>query len=351
MKVFSSKRVSDPYSDKRESKIENPKWGRLVVIAVAFTLCGAEAQAQQPGKAAQIAYLDGGTAAGSAELLDDFRKRMTQFNWIDGKNLAIEYRYAEGKFDRLSALAADLVALRVDIILVSSTSTALAAKKATNTIPIVMVGVGDPVASGLIASLARPAANITGLSTFADELAGKRLEILKEVLPKSTRIGVIVGAAGARGAERQVKVMKEAAPLLGLKLVDLGFASDHEKLLNAFQAAVRERVNGIITNSGSVVFTQRKSIIVLAANHKLPAIYPEKEFVQDGGLLSYGVDRRDQYRRVAVYVDKISRGTKPADLPVERPMKFDFVINLKTAKQIGLAIPPDVLARADRVIR
>ena len=355
MKTRSWPRRLDCLSGNLKSKSgpadQNSKWAALFAALVILLWSGALAEAQQPEKTTRIAYLDGGTAAGSAELLHDFRKRMTQFNWIEGKNLAIEYRYAEGKFDRLSALAADLVALKVDIILVNSTSTALAAKKATNTIPIVMVGVGDPVASGLIASLARPAGNITGLSTFADELAGKRLEILKEVLPKSTRIGVIVGAAGARGAERQVKVMKEAAPLLGLKLVDLGFASDHEKLLKAFQAAVRERVNGIITNSGSVVFTQRKSIIALAANHKLPAIYPEKEFVEDAGLLSYGVDRRDQYRRAAVYVDKILRGTKPADLPVERPAKFEFFANLKAAKQIGLTIPPNVLVRADRVIK
>jgi putative tryptophan/tyrosine transport system substrate-binding protein len=316
--------------------------------AMLFALC-LPAEAQQTGKSTRIGYLDNSTAAGSLESLDDFRKQMTQFNWIEGKNLTIEYRYAEGKLDRLSELAIELVALKVDLILVGSTSPALAAKKATSSIPIVMAVSTDPVEAGLIASLARP--GVTGNAGFNDDLTEKRLKILKEVLPKSTRIGVIVGATGARGVEIQVKVMKEAASALGLKLLEVGSATDHETLLNAFQVAVRERVNGIITISGPVVFAQRKSIVLLAANHKLPAIYPEKEFVEDGGLLSYGVDRRELYRRAAVYVDKILRGTKPADLPVERPIKFEFFANLKAAKQIGLTIPPNVLVRADRVIK
>lgn len=318
----------------------------MVLLAVAVI-----AEAQQAGKSTRIGYLDNSTAAGSLESLDDFRKQMTQFNWIEGKNLTIEYRYGEGKLDRLSELAIELVALKVDLILVGSTSPALAAKKATSTIPIVMAVSTDPVEAGLIAGLARPGGNVTGNAGFNDDLAAKRLKILKEVLPKSTRIGVIIGAAGARGVEFQVKVMKEAASALGLKLLEVGSATDHETLLNAFQVAVRERVNGIITISGPVVFAQRKSIVLLAANHKLPAIYSEKEFVEDGGLLSYGVDRRELYRRAAIYVDKILRGTKPADLPVERPIKFEFFANLKAAKQIGLTIPPSVLYRADRVIK
>jgi putative tryptophan/tyrosine transport system substrate-binding protein len=322
-----------------------------IVVTVMFLAVAVIAEAQQPGKSTRIGYLDNSTAAGSLEFLDDFRKHLTQFNWIEGKNLTIEYRYAEGKLDRLSELAIELVALKVDLILVGSTSPALAAKKATSTIPIVMAVSTDPVEAGLIASLARPGGNITGNAGFNDDLAEKRLKILKEVLPKSTRIGVIVGAAGARGVEFQVIVMKEAASALGLKLLEVGSATDHETLLNAFQAAVRERVDGIITISGPVVSAQRNSIVLLAANHKLPAIYPQKEFVEDGGLLSYGVDRRELHRRAAVYVDKILRGTKPADLPVERPIKFEFFANLKAAKQVGLTIPPNVLARADRVIK
>jgi putative ABC transport system substrate-binding protein len=264
----------------------------------------------------------------------------------------IEYRFGEGKGpDRLAELAVELARLKLDVIVVDTTTAALAAKKATSTIPIVMVSVGDPVTQGLIATLARPGGNITGNSTFTAELSGKRVEILKEVFPKSTRIGVITGPAGGQGTQLQLKVMKEVASALGLKLVELGSASDAEKVLNAFQAAVRERVNAIIPTSGSVIFSQRKSIIILAANYKLPAIYPQKEFVEDGGLLSYGVDRRELYRRAAIYVDKILKGAKPADLPVERPIKFEFFANLRAAKQIGFTIPPNVLVRADKVIR
>ena len=316
-----------------------------------FLTTASLAEAQQAGKAARIAYLDGSTAAGSAELLDEFRKQMTQFNWIEGKNLTIEYRYGEGKgATRIAELAVELVGLKPDVILVQGTSGALAAKKATSTIPIVMVNVGDPVERGLTTSLARPGGNNTGLTTFSDDLAGKRIEILKEVLPKSTRIGVITGSGGP-GGESQVKVMKDSASALGLKLLEIGAASDPDKLVSAFQTAVREKVQAIITTSGPVIFGQRKSIIVLAANSKLPAIYPQKEFVEDGGLMSYGTDRRESYRRAAVYVDKILRGVKPADLPVERPMKFEFFANLKAAKQIGLTVPPNLLVRAQKVIR
>ena len=330
------------------------KASRLVMCTLLLLLSGS-AEAQQPGKAARIGYLGASTASGSAELLDDFRKRMTQLDWIEGKNLTIEYRYAEGKgANRLAELAAELVGLKVDVIVVDSTGAAFAAKKATSTIPIVMTSSVDPVARGVVASLARPGGNITGLTGFSDDLAGKRVEILKEALPKSTRFGVITGgSAGAAGSgsDRQVKVMKEAASAIGLKLVELGAASDPEKLVTAFQVAVRERVNGIVPTSGTINLGQRKSIIVLAANYKLPAIYPEKEFVEDGGLMSYGVDRREQYRRAADYVDKILRGAKPAEIPVERPIKFWFYANLKAAKQINFTIPPNVLVRAEKLIR
>ena len=318
---------------------------------VAVALIPFLADGQQPGKVTRIGYLDDSSAAGSAEVLNAFRKQMTQLNWIEGKNLTIEYRYAEGQgSDRRAELANKLVRLKPGVVVVDIVSSALAAKKATSTIPIVMVSVGDPVGRGLITSLARTGGNITGLAGFPEELGGKRVEILKEVFPKSTRIGVITGGVGL-GAELQVKTMKEVGSALGLKLEVVGEASDAEKLVKAFQTAARERVNAIVTTSGTVTFGQRKSIIVLAANYKLPAIYPWREFVEDGGLMSYGTDRRDNYRRAAIYVDKILKGAKPADLPVEQPMKFDLVINLKTAKQIGVTIPPNVLARADRVIR
>jgi putative tryptophan/tyrosine transport system substrate-binding protein len=322
-----------------------------LVVGGLFLALSFPAEAQQAGKAGRIGYLDLGTAAGSGELLDAFRRQMTQLSWIEGKNLTIEYRYGEGRGDtRLAELAVELVGLKVDLIVVDTTNAALAAKKATSTIPIVMASVGDPVAQGLISSLARPGGNITGNATFTDELAGKRIEILKEVLPKSTRIGVITGTGG-KGAEIQLKVMQESASVLGLKLVEIGTAIESEKLVNAFQVAVRERIDAITTTSGTTIFGQRKSIIVLAANYRLPAMYPQKEFVDDGGLMSYGTDRRDFYRRAAIYVDKILKGAKPGDLPVERPTKFEFLINLKTAKQIGLTIPPNVVARADKVIK
>jgi ABC-type uncharacterized transport system substrate-binding protein len=319
----------------------------VAALLVVFSFPG---EAQPAEKAIRIGYLDDSTTAGSAELLEAFRKQ-TQLGWVEGKNLTIEYPFGEGKGpDRLAELAPELIRLKVDVIVVSGTSAALAAKKATSTVPIVMATVADPVGQGIITSLARPGGNITGFVGQGPGLPGKRFEILKEVVPASKRIGVLMGGTG-RGGQMQVQEMRTAALALGLTLQEIGFGSDPEKLVNAFQTAVRERVHGIITTSGPVNFAARKSIVVLAANYRLPAIYPQKEFVDEGGLMSYGADRRDNYRRAAIYVDKILKGAKPADLPVEQPTKFEFVINLNTAKQIGLTIPPNVLARADRVIR
>jgi putative ABC transport system substrate-binding protein len=274
---------------------------------------------------------------------------MTQLDWIEGKNLTIEYRYADRNLDRLSELALELVRLKPDAIMGNNTGTTLAIKKASRTIPIVMITSTDPVGNGLIASLGRPGGNVTGNTGFGEELAGKRLETLKETIPKFTRVGVITGTG--LGSDTQLKAIKKVASGLGLKLVETDPASDHEKLLNAFQFMVREHVDGIITTSGPIIFAQRKNIILLAANYKLPGIYPQKEFVEEGGLMSYGNEFRENYRRAAVYVDKILRGANPGDLPVERPSKFEFVVNLKAAKEIGLTIPERVLARADRVIR
>jgi putative ABC transport system substrate-binding protein len=321
----------------------------VIFGAMFFTLC-LSAEGQQPRRVVRIGYLDSSTAAGSAELLDVFRKQMTQLDWIEGKNLTIEYRYADGNVERLSELALELVKLKTDAIVVNNTATASAIKKATSTIPIVMISSTDPVGNGLIASLGRPGGNVTGTTGFPEELSGKRLEILKETVPKFTRVGVIAGQAGP-GTDTQLKAIKDATSALGLKLVETGLTRDHEKLLNAFHFVVREHVDGIITMSGPIVFAQRKNIILLAASYKLVAVYPYREFVEDGGLMSYGNEFRENYRRAAVYVDKILRGAKPGDLPVERPSKFEFVVNLKAAKEIGLTIPQRVLARADRVIR
>jgi putative tryptophan/tyrosine transport system substrate-binding protein len=310
------------------------------------------AEAEQQGSSARIGYLDDGTAFGNVELLDAFRHQMSQLGWVEGKNLTIEYRFGEGKgLNRLAELSGDLVRLKLDVIVVSATSSALAAKKTTDTIPIVMSSVGDPVRQGLVDSLARPGRNITGVAGLTPELGGKRLEILKDVMPKSTLVGVLRGDRKGRGGQTQVEEMRAAASVIGLRLEELGVASDPKSLENAFLNAVRERVDAIITTSGPIIFGARKQIVMLAGKHRLPGIYPQKEFAEEGGLMFYGTDRRDIYRRSAFYVDKILKGAKPADLPVEQPTKFEFVINLKTAKQIGLMIPPTVLARADKVIK
>jgi putative ABC transport system substrate-binding protein len=267
-----------------------------ILFAGALLAAAVTVEAQQPRRVARIGYLANGTAADSAELLDAFRKQMTQLDWIDGKNLTIEYRYADRNLDRLSELALELVRLKPDAIMGNNTGTTLAIKKATSTIPIVMINTTDPVGNGLIASLGRPGGNVTGNTGFGGELGGKRLEILKETIPKFTRVGVIVAGQSGPGTDAQLKAIKEAASALGLKLVETDSASDHEKLLNAFQFVVREHVDGIVTTSGPIIFAQRKNIILLAANYKLPAMYPQKEFVEEGGLMSYGNEFRENYR-------------------------------------------------------
>ena len=323
----------------------------LFAVCALLVVLRTTVDAQQSGQVFQVGYLDDSSAAGTAEVLEVFRHQMSQLGWLEGKNISFEYRFSEGKgLDQLAKLAAELVRLKVNVIVTSGDTGTRAAQKLTTAIPIVMAGVGDPVVQGLIPSLARPGGNTTGLATLAPDLGGKRLEILKEALPRATRIGVILGGAG-QGAKRQLKEMSAASSALGLILEDIGVASDREQLVSAFQTAMRERVHAIMTTSGPVVFSQRKNIVALAINHRLPGMYPQKEFADEGGLMSYGIDTPDMYRRAAVYVDKILKGAKPADLPVEQPTKFEFVINLKTAKQIGLTIPPNVLVRADRVIR
>jgi putative ABC transport system substrate-binding protein len=318
--------------------------------AMLFSLC-LPAAAQQPGKVVRIGYLDPSTRAASAGRLDAFRQEMSKLGWIEGKNLGMEYRFAEQP-TRLPELAAELVSLKVDVILCSSTPPVLAAKKATTTIPIVMASSGDPVEAGLVASLARPGGNVTGLASYGPELAGKRLELLKETAPAVNRVGFLWFSAGPGiQARLQLKEVKSAALALNIKLEEIGTKVLPDDLDGAFRNAVLKQINAIITASQRVFSTERNRIVELAGKYRLPAIYPEEEFVESGGLMYYGTDRVDAYRRVAVYVDKILRGTKPADLPVEQPMKFEFVINLKAAKQIGLTIPPNVLARADRVIK
>jgi len=310
------------------------------------------AEAQQPTKVARIGFLDNSSASGNAPLLEAFRQEMRKLGWIEGKNFTFEYRFAEGEFDRLPDLAANLVRLKVDLILASGGQPALAAKSATTTIPVVMANAGDPVAFGLVASLARPGGNVTGLSSLVPELNSKRLEILYDAVPKLIRVGFLRPSGGGGPAgEATMKEIRPAALRLKIKLEEIDAQLDAKGLESAFQTAKQKQVGAMMTTTGNPFFTERKRIVELAVKHRLPAIYPQKEFVDAGGLMSYGADYDDLYRRAAVYVDKILKGAKPADLPVEQPKKFELLINLKAAKQIGLTIPPNVLARADKVIR
>ena len=269
---------------------------------------------------------------------------------MEGKNIVIEYRHAEGKPDRLPALAAELVRLKVEVIVTGGGGGATrAAKEATKTIPIVMAGAVDPVGQGFVTSLARPGGNVTGLSTLTPEISGKRLELLKEIVPKLSRVAVLGTSTGTATA-RLLKEVEPAAAAFGVKLqfLDVRGPKDIE---TAFRAASKGRAEGVLVLTGPVINPQRKQIADLAAKNRLPAIFPFPEYVEAGGLMSYSANIIDLYRRAATYVDKILKGAKPADLPVEQPTKFEFIINLKAAKQIGLTIPPNVLARADKVIR
>ena len=338
-------------SDNRQSKIQNLKWGGLVTFAVAFALCGAVGEAQQAGKTFRIGFLDASTASGSASLTESFRQELSKLGWIEAKNLAIEYRFAEQKIERLPELAAELIHLKVDLIVVTAGQPALAAKKATTTIPIVMAAAADPVSTGLVVSLARPGGNVTGLSSLGTELNSKRLEVLKDAVPKLARVGFLRRPEAGIAGDLQVKDIRPAAVALKLKLEEIETQADAKGLESAFQTAKQKQVNAIMTTTSRQFFAERKRIVELAVKYRLPAIYFSKEFVDEGGLMSYGADFDDLYRKAAHYVDKILKGAKPADLPVQQATKFEFIINLKAAKQIGLTIPPDVLARANRVIK
>ena len=315
------------------------------LCAVLFAVCSS-AQAQPTGKVARIGFLDNSTASGVAVLLDAFRQELSKLGWIEGKNITIEYRFAEQKPERVPELAAELVRLKVDLIVVTAGAAVFAAKSATTTIPIVMTSTTDPVGEGLVASLARPGGNITGLSGLANELNTKRLEVLKDAVPRLSRVGLL-GTSGSV----QWKEIRPAAVALKLKLEEIETQADSKSLESAFQTAKQKQVGAIMTPAGGRFRTERKRIIQLAVKYRLPAIYPTKDYVDEGGLMSYGVDYTDQYRRAAVYVDKILKGAKPADLPVQQATKFEFVINLKAAKQIGLTLSPEFVARANQVIK
>jgi len=317
----------------------------LTLCAMLLTL-SVSAQAQQPAKVRKIGVLRADSPPNlSAET---FQQAMRDLGYVEGKNIVIEYRYAEGKVDRLPALAEELVRLNVDVIWALGPAVSHA-KNATKTIPIVITHVSDPVGSGLVASLARPGGNITGLSGVGPELSGKRLELLKEVILKLSRVAVFGNPTTPANAQ-SLREMERTAGELGVKLQYLEVQSPKE-IEPALLAASKGRAQAVLINRTPVSAVHYARIAELAIKNRLPTMYADREFVEAGGLMSYGADYIFMYRRVAVYVDKILKGAKPADLPVEQPMKFELVINLKTAKQIGLTIPPNVLARADKVIK
>ena len=322
----------------------------LTALPLTFSV---SAEAQQPTKIPRIGYLGGNSPSSNSDRIEAFRQGLRELGYVEGENIVIEWRHHEGKLDRLPALAAELVRLKVDIIITVGSPAARAAKEATVTIPIVMIQVGDPVGSGFVASLARPGGNITGLSGLAPELSGKRLELLKEIVPKLSRVAVF-GTSTNPGNAQSLKEVEIAARALKVQLqyLDIRDARDPKDIETAFRAASKGRAEAVLMMvAGAVAIAHRTQILNLAVKSRLPVIYRGRAFADAGGLMAYGVNITDLDRRAATYVDKILKGAKPADLPVEQPTKFELIINLKAAKQIGLTIPPNVLVRADRVIK
>src|SRR5215467_6458177 len=356
-------RSPDSFSDNRKSKtcteprrsIQNRKWAGVFAIVVVLTVCGARTEAQQPAKVHRIGFLSSYPASDPRITLgrEALRQGLRDLGYDDGQNITIEYRYSDGRSERLVQLAQELVRLNVEILLVTNDFTARAAKKATSTIPIVMVSSGNPIGTGVIASLARPGGNVTGLTSYTAELLGKRLELLKEVVPKVSRFAFLhTDATGDASASRDAfEQTQDAAKALGVQFRLLEVNDANPDFEGAFRVMTKERIGGLITSPAPRITLHRKKILALTDQNRLPAIHPERQWTNEGGLMSYGANTVDQYRRAAVYVDKILKGAKPADLPVEAPTKFELIINLKTAKELSLTIPSHVLLRADRVIR
>ena len=319
----------------------------FLLSTVLILIAAFPAEAQQPGKLYRIGYLSGRSGAGPLD--EVFKTALRELGYVEGKNVTFAYRWAEEKMDRLPALAAELVQLKVDVIVTETTPAAQAAKKATTAIPIVMALSGDAVGVGLVTSLARPGANITGLTFIGPDVSGKWVELLKEMSPKTSRLAYLAHP----DLPPEVLVFKAMQPVaqglgMTIKLVEARSQNDFK---HAFSEMRQARVNGLVVSPGIIYVQNRKLIVDSAAQQRLPTIYGRSDFVDAGGLASYGTNFADLYRRAAIYVDKILKGAKPAELPVEQPRKFELVINLKAAKQIGLTIPPAVLARADKVIR
>jgi putative tryptophan/tyrosine transport system substrate-binding protein len=320
----------------------------LALGAMLFALCSST-QAQQPAKIPRIGFLSAVSASTISARIEAFKQGLREFGYVEGTNIAIEWRYAEGKVDRLSELAAELVRLRVDVIVSGGPTVTRPLKEATSVIPIVMALDDDPVGSGFVSSLARPGGNITGLSTLAPEISGKQLELLKEIVPKLARVAVI-GNSTRAGTAQMLKETELAAETLKVQLQYLDVLAPKD-IETAFRASSKGRADAVLVLTSPAFLSQRRQTAELAVKSRLPAIYSWPENVEDGGLMTYSVSITDLFRRAATYVDKILKGTKPADLPVEQPKKFEFIVNLKAAKQISLTIPPNVLVRADRVIK
>jgi putative tryptophan/tyrosine transport system substrate-binding protein len=345
-------RKSKTCTERRRS-IEDPKWFGILALVLTFAFGGAVGSAQQPKKVTRLGYLSSFDPATESARSEAIRLALRELGYIEGQNIATEYRYAEGKLDRFPELAAELVRLKVDIIVISGgAGTVRAANNATKIIPIVIAGLPvDPVEAGLVESLARPGGNVTGLSILSRELAGKRLELLKESVPKLARVAVLYDPALARVVALEMKeLLPVAARALGVTLQswEVRGAEDFDKV---FAALNRQRPDGLYVSGSPLMNNNQKRTVGFAIERQLPSAYGNREAVDAGGLMSYHADTADIYRRVATYVDRILKGAKPAELPVEQPTKFELIINLKTAKQIGLTIPPNVLARADKVIK
>jgi putative ABC transport system substrate-binding protein len=323
----------------------------IVLVAVAILMLASIhlAEAQQSEQKFRVSYLSAGVAVARKPYLDAFRLGMRDFGFVEGQNLILKTRFAEGKFDRLPALAQELAQLKPDVILASTSPAVLAANKVMPSIPIVMVAVADPVGIGIVASLARPGGNITGITNINADLAGKRLELLKEILPRLSRVGVLINPD--INTSSQMRNAEEAARALKLTLEPVAAIRSGDDLRGAFDAVIKGRAKAAIRMVDPLISALRKETADLAVKHRLPIIFPFREDVEAGGLVSYGTDLATQYRQTARFVNKILKGAKPAELPVEQPTKFELVINLKTAKQIGLTIPPTVLYQADKIIK
>ena len=327
---------------------------KIILLALYSLLLApcVSAQAQQPVKVARIGVILDAPGSVIPHYQKAFVQGLRDLGWVEGQNIAVEYRLVEGKYDRVPQLVAELLSLKVDVIVTSTGQVSRRVKNVTTTTPIIFVHVADPVGTGLVASLARPGGNVTGLTDITAELFGKRLELLKEIVPKASRVAVLYhGEAGSTPGILKHKDTEGAAQSLGAKLQFLEVRGTNPDIERAFQTAASERVGALITSPDPLISFHQKRILQLAEQNHLPAMHPSAAWTDSGGLMSYGVNRSDLYRRAAVFVDKILKGAKPADLPVEQPTKFEFAINLKAAKHLGLTIPQSVLYRADKVIK